>query len=104
MAKFLLSMSDLRPVVALIGTVNMVVVSKRFRASTVGASKSGEIGLPPLALKTHEEERRPTCRADRTIIGQQRIEKKVINSTHNRTFGGNGDVSFRSTPWLTADV
>jgi hypothetical protein len=102
MAKFLLSMSDLRPVVALIGTVNMVVVSKRFRASTVGASESGEIGLPPLALKTHEEER--TCRAGRIIIRQQRIEKKVINSTHNRTFSGDGDVSLRSTPWLTADV
>jgi hypothetical protein len=82
----------------------MVVVGKRFRASTVGASKSGEIGLPPLALKTHEEERRPTCRADRMIIGHQRIKEKVINSAHNRTFGGNGDASLRSTLWLTAQV
>jgi hypothetical protein len=82
----------------------MVVVGKGFRASTVGASKSGEIGLPPLALKTHEEERRPTRRADRMIIGQQRIEKKFINNAHSRTFGRNGDASLRSTLWLTAQV
>jgi hypothetical protein len=76
--------------------MSMVVVGKSFRASTVRTSKSGEIGLPALALKTNEHERRQTCRADRMIVGHQRIKKKVINCAHNRTFGGNGDASLRS--------
>jgi hypothetical protein len=82
----------------------MIVVGKCFRAPAVEASKSGEIWLPSLALKPYEAERRRTYRADRGIIGHQRIEKEVINSVHNRTFGGNGDASLRSTLGPTAQV
>ena len=35
----------------LVGTIGVTIVGKCFRAPTVEASKSGEIWLPPLALK-----------------------------------------------------
>jgi hypothetical protein len=68
----------------------VVLVDKGFRASTICASKPREIGHPMLALKTNESERRGTFRADRMIARRQRIQQKVFNSAHNRTFGGDG--------------
>jgi hypothetical protein len=73
----------------------MVVVGKGFRASTVWASKPGKIGHPSLALKIDEHKWRATFWANRLITGRQGIKKKVLNSAHNRTFGGNGDASLR---------
>jgi hypothetical protein len=73
----------------------VVLVDKGFRPSTIWASEPREIRHSMLALKTNESERRGTFRADRMITRRQRIQQKVFNSAHNRTFGGERDASLR---------